>query len=212
MIQPELPVPGPAYRILTPRLVLRCWEPRDAPALKAAVDASLAHLAPWLAWARNEPTSVQDKIDLLRTWRGQFDLDRDFVYGIFGPDERWVIGSSGLHTRVGAHAREIAYWIRVEQIGRGYATEATAALTRVGFEIEHLTRIDIRVAVDNERSANVPRKLGYTHEATLRRRDPTPHGTLRDVMLWTMLADEYPASPAATLPIEAYDAAGRRIL
>jgi hypothetical protein len=24
-------MPNPAYRIHTPRLVLRCWEPRDAP-------------------------------------------------------------------------------------------------------------------------------------------------------------------------------------
>ena len=36
---------GPAYGIVTDRLVLRCYEPRDAPALKAAVDANLDHLA-----------------------------------------------------------------------------------------------------------------------------------------------------------------------
>jgi hypothetical protein len=38
----------PPYRIETERLVVRCWEPRDAPLLKEAVDASLDHLRPWM--------------------------------------------------------------------------------------------------------------------------------------------------------------------
>ncbi len=206
------PVPGPAYRIVTRRLVLRCWQPQDAPALKAAIDISREHLAPWMPWARGDPADLQATIALLRAWRARFDLGQDFVYGIFNRDEAQVIGSTGLHARVGSDAREIGYWVHVDHIGRGYATEAAAALTRVGFEIDRVSRIDIRVAVGNERSANVPRKLAYTREATLRRRDPAPDGALRDMMLWTMLADEYPGSPAASADIEAYDAAGRRIL
>ena len=46
---------GPAYRIHTQRLVLRCWQPTDAPLLKAAIDANLEHLRPWLPWAQYEP-------------------------------------------------------------------------------------------------------------------------------------------------------------
>ena len=37
---------GPAYRIHTQRLVLRCWQPTDAPLLKAAIDAT------WSIYAR----------------------------------------------------------------------------------------------------------------------------------------------------------------
>src|SRR5262249_24384090 len=43
----------PPYRIVTERLVLRCWEPSDAAALKEAVDASIDHLLPWMPWAVN---------------------------------------------------------------------------------------------------------------------------------------------------------------
>jgi hypothetical protein len=39
---------GPAYRIHTHRLVLRCWQPTDAPLLKAAIDVNLEHLRPWM--------------------------------------------------------------------------------------------------------------------------------------------------------------------
>lgn len=69
------PVPrGPAYRIHTQRLVVRCWEPRDAPLLKAVLDESLDHLRPWMPWAQNEPEPLrpppnwQKRAQLLTCW------------------------------------------------------------------------------------------------------------------------------------------------
>jgi hypothetical protein len=34
-------IPGPVYRINTPRLVIRCWNPEDAGLLKTAIDRKL---------------------------------------------------------------------------------------------------------------------------------------------------------------------------
>jgi len=206
------PIPGPAYRIHTRRLVLRCWDPVDAPLLKAAIDASLDHLRPWMPWAHNEPEDIQKKIERLRSFRGQFDLGQDFVYAIFNRDETQVLGGSGLHTRVGESAREIGYWIHGDHINQGLATEAAAALTRAAFEIDSVNRLDIHCDPRNTRSAAVPRKLGYTHEATLRNRTPFRDGEFVDTMIWTLFADEYPSSPAASTEIEAFDVIGRRIL
>ena len=62
-----------AYRIETERLVIRCYNPSDAPLLKLAIDESLDHLRPWMPWAMHEPESVEAKIDRLRAYRGQFD-------------------------------------------------------------------------------------------------------------------------------------------
>jgi RimJ/RimL family protein N-acetyltransferase len=125
----------PPYRIETPRLVLRCWEPRDAPLLKDALDSSLEHLRPWMPWARYEPEPLEAKVDLLRRFRGSFDLGQDFVYGIFSREESEVLGGTGLHTRVGDDAFEIGYWIRASRTREGLATEAAAALTRVAFDV-----------------------------------------------------------------------------
>lgn len=200
---------GPAYRVVTPRLVIRCWNPADAGLLKAAVDVSIEHLRPWMPWAANEPTDLDTKIALLRRFRGKFDLGEDFVYGIFSRDETEVLGGTGLHTRRGSDGREIGYWVRADRLNQGIATETAAALTRVAFEIDRLDWVEIHCDVANVRSAAVPRKLGFTHEATLRRRRFGDR--LRDTMVWTLLADEYPTSPAARVPIEAYDAAGRQI-
>ena len=43
------------YRIETERLVIRCYEPDDAPKLHEAITRSLDHLRPWLPWVQQEP-------------------------------------------------------------------------------------------------------------------------------------------------------------
>jgi RimJ/RimL family protein N-acetyltransferase len=191
-------------------MCIRCWQPEDAARLKAAVDASQEHLSPWMPWAQEE-TTLQEQIERLRRVRGQFDLGKDFVYAIFSQDEGQVLGSSGLHTRGGDQAREIGYWIHVDHIGQGYATETSAALTKVAFEIDGMDRIEIHCDPANAASAAIPRKLGYTHEATLRRRDHWDDGKVEDSMIWTLFADDFPDSPAAKIEIQAFDAAGREI-
>jgi len=202
----------PAYRVCTQRLVLRCWNPADAPLLKEAIDASLDHLRPWMPWANQEPTDLTVKMETLRHFRGNFDLGRDFVYGVFDPTETRVLGGTGLHTRVGPGALEIGYWIHAQHIKQGLATELSAALTRVAFEIHKVRRVEIHCDAANLRSAAVPRKLGYTLEATLRERIEGSDGQWHDSMIWTLLRDGYRNSPAATADLRAYDALGRRLL
>lgn len=205
------PRPGPAYRIETERLVVRCWAPEDAPALQQALGENLEHLRPWMPWIDQEPELLDAKIERLRGFRGRFDLGQDFTYGIFDLDETRVLGGSGLHTRVGPGALEIGYWIHKDHINRGYATELVAAVTRIGFAVHDIDRLEIRVDPANLASAAVPRKLGYRHEVTRRRILPVRNDERRDLMIWTLLRDELAASPvlARTAGIRAFDAVGR---
>jgi RimJ/RimL family protein N-acetyltransferase len=203
-------VTDPPYTIATERVVLRCWEPRDATALKEAIDSSIDHLLPWMPWAKNEPQSQEEKVKLLRTFRGRFDLGEDFVYGIFTRDESEVVGGTGLHRRVGEGAFEIGYWIRASRTGDGLATEATAALTRVAFEVCAVDRVEIHCDPANESSRRIPRKLGYIEEATLRRRLHVPEP--RDVVVYSLFQEQVAGSPVAAAPVEAYDAVGGRLL
>lgn len=207
----SITIPGPAYQILTERLLLRPWDPADAPRLKNAIAASREHLKPWMPWARDEEP-LQAYVNRLRTFRGNFDLGQDFIYAIFNRAGDQVLGGSGLHTRIGLRAREIGYWIHVDYTNQGLATECAAALTRVAFEIEGVDRVEIHCAPGNLASAAIPLKLGYEHEATLRRRTFWSDEEVEDSMIWTLFANQYLASPATSYPIEAYDAMGRRII
>ena len=112
LLLPRLGGLTPPYRMETARLVVRCWQPTDAAALKEALDPSVEHLRPWLPWAHEEPKPLAEKAELLRTFRGMFDLDQDYIYGILERDESRVLGGTGLHTRLTDDAREIGYWIR----------------------------------------------------------------------------------------------------
>jgi hypothetical protein len=51
-------------------------------------------------------------VQLLRGFRGRFDLGQDFAYGIFVPDDSEVLGGTGLHTRAGDDAFSAAARIR----------------------------------------------------------------------------------------------------
>jgi RimJ/RimL family protein N-acetyltransferase len=200
----------PPYRIVTERLVLRCYDPTDAPLVKDAVDSSIEHLRPWMPWAQ-APASLDDTVALLRGFRAKFDLDQDWIYGIFTPDGSQVVGGAGLHPRVSEGGLEIGYWIRAGHTGAGLATEAAAALTRVAVELHGADRVEIHVDPANTASLAVPRKLGFREEATLRRRLPPvdPSGPPTDEVVFSLLADELPSSPAGDAAFTAFDAAGR---
>ena len=204
----------PPYRIVTERLVVRCYDPRDAPIVKEAIDSSLDELRTWMPWAHDEPKPLEEKVELMRRFRGTFDLDQEFVYGIFSADESEVVGGTGLHGRVGEDALEIGYWVRTSHAGNGYATESSAALTRVAFEVCGVDRMEIRVDPANERSAAIPAKLGYEPEAVLGRRLP-PFGDQREprpVQVFSLFRSQFPGTPAADAAVEAYDATGARVL
>jgi RimJ/RimL family protein N-acetyltransferase len=203
---------GPAYRIHTERLVIRCWTPGDAPLLKTAIDANLDHLRPWMVWTHDEPEPLQKKIDRLRESRGKFDLGQDFFYGIFNSAETEVLGATGLHTRLGENLREIGYWIHRDYTHRGLATEAVSALVKVAFEIEDVLRVEIHCDPRNVRSAAIPKKLGFQNNGILRKQTPFRDGEMRDEMNWSLQAEEYPNSPASKANVEAFDVIGRRLL
>jgi RimJ/RimL family protein N-acetyltransferase len=203
----ETNISNPAYRIETERLVVRCYNPSDAELLDRSVTESGEHLKTWMPWAHDEPKSFEDRVRWLRRARGMFDLGQDYTYGIFNTEESFLIGSMGLHTRLGENELEIGYWIHKDFISQGLATEATAALVRVAFEIIKIHRIEIHCDPGNHASASVPKKLRFTHEGTLRAKIRFLD-RWSDSMIWAMLENEYPGSPASEALIKAFDANG----
>ena len=123
-----------------------------------------------------------------------------------------MLGGTGLHTRVGDGAFEIGYWVRSSRIGRGIATAAAAALTKVGIELGGADRIEIHVDPENEASCRIPRRLGYVEEGILRRRLPSSGGApRRDAIVFSLLAEDLAASPAALVRLTAFDCRGLRV-
>ncbi|MCP3918896.1 MAG: GNAT family N-acetyltransferase [bacterium] len=199
---------GPAYRIRTGQLLARCWSPADAPRLRESLDTSDQHLRPWVPFMKDEPRSLDGTLGEVRAYRSKFDADEVHRYALFTPDEAELVGEGMLFPRAGRRGLEIGYWIDVRHVRRGYATEITAALVRVAFGVHRVERVEVHCAAENAGSAAVPARLGFTHEATLRRRAEGTDGRVYDLMLWTLFAEQVAGSPAARAQIEAVDALG----
>ncbi len=198
------------YRVETPRLVVRCWSPDDAPRAKKAEDESRDHLRTHMLWADRLPETLSEVTDKLRLFRSWFDIGEDFLFGIFTKDGD-CIGGTGLHPRVGKGGLEIGYWVHVEHLRQGYATEVAGALTRVAFEVGRMRWVEIRCASRNTASAGVPPRLGFVHEATLKERLIASNGDIDDALVFTLLARDYLASAARRIAFSAYDGAAGKI-
>jgi RimJ/RimL family protein N-acetyltransferase len=205
-------VSTPPYRLETDRLVIRCYDPRDAPLLKDAVERSRDHLWPWMPWTPAEPEELAVVVSRLRTFRAGFDADENWIYGIFDRGETRVLGGTGLHPRGGPGSLEIGYWVAADAVRQGIATEATAVLTRAAFEHAAVERVDVGADARNAASLGVGRKLGFHEDGILRRRIPGRPGEVRgDMVLLTMLREELPGSPCAAYGYAAFDVTGNRL-
>lgn len=203
--------PIPAYRIETERLLLRCLGPEDTPAVRAALDRSDQHLRPWIPFMKDEPRSLAETAGALRQHRARFDLGEYFRYGVFERDGGALVGENMLLDRVGQGGLEIGYLTYLGFEGRGYASEATCAMVRAAFEVHGVDRVEIHCAPENAASAAIPARLGFTHEATLRRRAWDTDGVVRDLMIWTLFVSEYPDSPARQAAMQAWDGQGEKL-
>lgn len=203
---------GPAYRLETARLKVRCLVPLDTERVHRAIEESVEHLRPWLTWTAHEPLTFAQRLTWVRTQRGHFDLGSDYCFGAFTKDEARLLGFGLLRLRGSVDERELGYWIHAAHLRQGLATELVSALLRVAFEIEQLDAIEIRTFPHNEASARLAGRLGFGGPVLDRLSYPMPDGSKSDLNVFGMSRAEYALSAARALPLEAYDALDRRLL
>jgi RimJ/RimL family protein N-acetyltransferase len=201
----------PPHRIETQRTVIRCYTTSDAPLMISTLSKNVDHLRPWMDWAAHEPESLDAKRNRLQQNLDDFNSGTDFTYGIFDKQESELIGGTGLHPRIGPSAFEIGYWVSIARINQGLATEVSAALTRVAFELTGVNQVQIRCDPKNARSSRVPEKLGFLHSSTIPADTTDVHGQPRDTLVWSMTAEAYRASGLPSAKIAAFDEAGNSV-
>jgi RimJ/RimL family protein N-acetyltransferase len=138
----------------TPRLLLRPGFPEDAPALAVAIadEAIVRNLAtaPW-------PYRMRDAEAFLARPRDPV-LPSLLIFERTGGAPQ-LIGSCGLGRRPSGSV-ELGYWIATPFWGRGFATEACAALVDIARTLG-LARLEGSHFVDNPASGRVLEKLGF---------------------------------------------------
>jgi RimJ/RimL family protein N-acetyltransferase len=98
------------------------------------------------------------------------------------------------HSREHA-AGELGYVFHPDAGGRGYATEACAAVLALAFDHLGLHRVTARLDARNEASARLAARLGMREEAHFVSNELFK-GEWSDELVFAMLADEWPTSRA----------------
>ena len=152
----------------TARLLLKPPRLEDAAIINAAVLESFVELNAWMDWAERRP-SLDDSEVFCREAARQRAEGSACPLLMWSADERTLLGATGF-ARIdwAVPSFEIGYWCRTPEVGRGYVTEATLALTRWAFESGGARRVEVRMDTLNSRSAAVPERLGFELEGVLK--------------------------------------------
>lgn len=199
------------YKITTDRLVIKCWEPKYAEQLRDEIVRSSDSLLPWMPFAKPPIPSIEQQANVIRMFRGNYDLGNDYTLGIFTPSEEIAIGSTGLHTRQGQDTFEIGYWIGKDYQGNGYATEVAIALIKTAFELSNIDRLEINTVTENAKSLSVIKKLNVIYEETVKNNTQDAYGNYHDSQKWSLTRDNYSNWKFKDFPIKWYSITGKEI-
>jgi RimJ/RimL family protein N-acetyltransferase len=112
-----------------------------------------------------------------------------FNLGIFLREPEVLIGGIGLEVRKEHGTAELGYWIGKPYWGKGYCTEAVAAVVEFGFTVLGLRRIFAEHFADNPASGCVLEKLGFSYEGC-QRKHLKRFDRIHDVKLYGLLREE----------------------
>ncbi len=150
----------------TDRLVLRPFEPGDAPAVQRilgerAMSDSLINIP--------HPFSEEMAAGRIDRHIAMCRAGRMAEFAIVLPASGELIGSTGLNIHRWRRRAELFYWIARPHWGRGYATEAAATVVSYGFTELALKRIYAQHFVANPASGRVLCKIGLRYRRRVRR-------------------------------------------
>ena len=181
--------------LCTPRLLLRPWRADDADALHPLLVANYERLAPWIPPRVATPAPVPALAERLSGFAAEFDADREWRFAMLTPDETRLIGEIDLFPRSAsgrvhvsdADRAEIGYWIRADESGRGFVTEAARAMIDVARQVDRFAHVEIRCDARNAPSAAVPKRLGFRLSETIE--EPPARAEQHSVQLqiWTSI-------------------------
>ncbi len=167
----------------TERLVLRPFTAADAGAVRElAGDIDVARYTLHIP----HPYTLEDAETWIAAQPGALEREQRVTYAVTLGGS--VVGAVGLVLALEHERGELGYWIGRPYWGRGFATEAAAAVVDWAFRELGLRRVHASHFRDNPPSGRVLQKLGMRHEGTARQHirkwdaflDVERYGLLRD--------------------------------
>ncbi len=185
------------FRIaVRPDLDLRLCVHSHAEAIFALVDENRDHLGPWMPWV-NKTWSPEDTAQWITQGLEQLQHNQGWHALLWYRGE--LAGTIGFKPVNWSDLRvEIGYWLGRRFEGKGLMTDAARVAVDHAFRHWGLNRVEIRCAVQNHRSAAIPRRLGFVQEGILRQAFRVGDD-FQDLRLFAMLRQDWVPAGAPLL-------------
>ena len=188
MTEPNLP-------LRTDRLLLRPFVDADLDAFHAMFGrAEVVRYLYWDPRTLDESREMLERVKAMTSFEGESPGIR---LAAVLPESGTVVGDVSLRRLSEVHRQgEVGYVIHPDHQGRGYATEATAALVDVGFRDIGLHRIRASADARNAASIKVMEHLGMRREALFVESEFVK-GEWTDEVVYAILATDWQRSKPA---------------
>jgi RimJ/RimL family protein N-acetyltransferase len=145
------------FKISTDRLILRHPIISDAIEINRAKNEVWDELHKWMIWAYDEQKTMHATESFIR------NIGKDSLVGFCKDSGKFVV-STGLMTTGKPDEYATGYWVAKDFLGKGYATEATAACIHFAFTQLSAKAIHIGYLEGNDKSKRIIEKLGFENE------------------------------------------------
>jgi ribosomal-protein-alanine N-acetyltransferase len=173
--------------IETARLLLRRITLADTDAVFGnwANDAEVTRFMRWIPHENTETT-----VKVVSQWVSEYLSDNRYHWGI--SLDGVLIGSIGVFN-ISEHDRtaEIGFCVGRAWWGRGFVTEAAAAVVDYMFSKTEIERVEAFHSVENPASGAVLRKIGMTWEGTARHKYRGGGGNFHDCELYAIIRGDW---------------------
>jgi ribosomal-protein-serine acetyltransferase len=167
---------------------LRTLKPSEAEIFFNVEKKNNIHLRKWLGWL-DDDQSVTDVEKYIESSNKRLEENEGLDLAIWFENE--LIGGIGLFPLDIANKKtSIAYWLVEEHQGKGIMTDSLKVVIEHAFTLLKLNRIEVTCATQNERSSNIPKKLGFEFEG-ISRESGWLYDHFVDLEVYSLLSKEW---------------------
>ena len=177
------------------RLILRPFTLADAPDIQRMVaDRDIASTTLLI------PHPYEDGMaeEWIGTHQSQFEWGEQIIFAIVLRADGSLLGNITLRINQSDEHGELGYWIGKPYWNMGYATEATQAVIRYGFEVLGLQRIFAGHFTRNPASGRVMQKAGMTYKGCFRKHHKK-WDVFEDLAYYGIILGDYDSQTRVTL-------------
>lgn len=170
-------------------LSLKALVESDAIRMFNIINTQREYLGEWLPFVQFT-NKIEDSKGFVEMAMNNRKIKKDYVYKICLEDR--MIGLIGTkEIDLINKNTELGYWLSRDFQNQGIMTKSVQALIQELYEELKLERIQICCAVGNEKSINIPKRLGFKLEGTKRNGEWIGNLQFRDLLVFSKLKSDF---------------------